>query len=122
LLTVEAVKYTTARGVAARVVDAVLASLGLEPRACRTAETPLVGGTTAPCSSGPLEQRVRRAVTEEMAATLSDVVFRRTELGDPPGPDEDGVRLAARIMGDALGWDERRRSVEEATVLRAEAV
>ena len=122
LLTVEAVKYTTARSVAAGVVDAVLASLGLEPRACRTAETPLVGGELAAGSPAPLEQRVRRAVTEEMAATLSDVVFRRTELGDPPGPDEEGVRLAARIAGDALGWDERRRADEEATVLRAEAV
>ena len=44
LLTVEAVKYTTARAVAARVVDAVLASLGMEPRPCRTAETPLTAG------------------------------------------------------------------------------
>jgi glycerol-3-phosphate dehydrogenase len=124
VLTVEAVKYTTARGVAEHVVDAVLASLGLEPRACRTAETPLVGAeaSAGPSASAPLEQRVRRAVTEEMAATLSDVVFRRTELGDPPGPDEDGVRLAARVAGDALGWDDRRRSEEEATVLRAEAV
>jgi glycerol-3-phosphate dehydrogenase len=122
LLTVEAVKYTTARAVAARVVDAVLASLGMEPRPCRTAETPLAGGAASPGSPAPLDQRVRRAVTEEMAATLSDVVFRRTELGDPPGPDEDGVRLAARVAGEALGWDDRRRSEEEATVLRAEAV
>jgi len=65
---------------------------------------------------------VRRAVEEEMAATLSDVVFRRTELGDPPAPDEEGVRLAARVAGNVLGWDDRRRSDEEATVLRAEAV
>ena len=122
LLTVEAVKYTTARGVAERVVDAVLASLGLEPRACRTAETPLVGGAASEVTPARLEVRVRRAVSEEMAATLSDVVFRRTELGDPPGPDENGVRLAARVAGDALGWDDRRRSEEEATVLRAEAV
>jgi hypothetical protein len=57
-----------------------------------------------------------------MAATLSDVVYRRTELGDPPGPEEDGVRLAARVAGEVLGWDERRRAEEEATVLRAEAV
>ena len=122
LLTVEAVKYTTARRVARHVVDAVLASLGLEPRACRTSETPLAGGAVSAGAQVPLEQRVWRAVTEEMAATLSDVVFRRTELGDPPGPDEDGVRLAARVAGDALGWDERRRSEEEAAVLRAEAV
>jgi glycerol-3-phosphate dehydrogenase len=122
LLTVEAVKFTTARAVAQRVVDAVLASLGLEPRACRTADTPLVGGAASEVTPAPLEVRVRRAVSEEMAATLSDVVFRRTELGDPPGPDEEGVRLAARVVGDALGWDDRRRSEEEATVLRAEAV
>jgi glycerol-3-phosphate dehydrogenase len=122
LLTVEAVKYTTARGVAAGVVDAVLASLGLEPRACRTAETPLVGGELSAGTPAPLERRILRAVTDEMAATLSDVVFRRTELGDPPGPDEDDVRLALRIAGDALGWDERRRQQEEATVLRTEAV
>jgi glycerol-3-phosphate dehydrogenase len=122
LLTVEAVKYTTARAVAARVVDAVLASLSMEPRPCRTAETPLVAGAASPGPPAPLDQRVRRAVTEEMAATLIDVVFRRTELGDPPGPDEEGVRLAARVAGDALGWDDRRRSEEEATVLRTEAV
>lgn len=122
LMTVEAVKYTTARAVAADVVDAVLPSLGLEPRACRTAETPLIGGELTAGPPAPLEQRVRRAITEEMAATLSDVVFRRTELGDPPGPDEAGVRLAARIAGDALGWDDRQRVEEEATVLRAEAV
>ena len=122
LLTVEAVKYTTARGVAERVVDAVLASLGLEPRACRTAVTPLIGGAASEGASGALEPRLRRAVEEEMAATLSDVVFRRTELGDPPGPDEEGVRLAARVVGDVLGWDDRRRSDEEATVLKEEAV
>ena len=122
LLAVEAVKYTTARAVAERVVDAVLASLGLQPRACRTAETLLVGGSASEGTPVPLESRVRRAVAEEMAATLSDVVFRRTELGDPPGPDEEGVRLAARVVGDALGWDAPRRAEEEATVLRAEAV
>ncbi len=122
LLTVEAVKYTTARAVAEGVVDAVLVSLGLEPRACRTTETPLTGGEAPSGTPEPLERRIRGAVAEDMAATLSDVVFRRTELGDPPGPDEENVRLAARIAGDALGWDERRRSEEEATVLRAEAV
>jgi glycerol-3-phosphate dehydrogenase len=95
----------------------------MEPRPCPTAETPLIAGAASPESPAPLDQRVRRAVTEEMAATLIDVVFRRTELGDPPGPDEDGVRLAARVAGDALGWDDRRRSEEEASVLlRTEAV
>jgi hypothetical protein len=51
-----------------------------------------------------------------MAVTLRDVVYRRTELGDPPGPDREAVRLAARIAGDALGWSEARRVAEEASV------
>jgi glycerol-3-phosphate dehydrogenase len=121
LLTVEAVKYTTARAVAEAVVDAVLASMGFPPRACRTAETPLVGGELPQGEPAPLAQRILRAATEEMAGTLSDVVLRRTELGDPR-PDHEGVRLAARIVGDALGWDEGRRQAEESAVLRAEAV
>ena len=121
LLTVEAVKYTTARAVGEDVVDAVLASMGLQPRPCRTAETPLVGGELTRGEPAPLAQRILRAVTEEMAETLSDVVYRRTELGDPR-PDEQGVRLAARIVGEALGWDEQRRTAEETVVLRAEAV
>jgi glycerol-3-phosphate dehydrogenase len=62
------------------------------------------------------------AVREEMAVTLSDVVFRRTELGDPPGPDPAAVARAVQVVGDALGWDEERRVAEEATVLRAGAV
>jgi len=122
LLTVEAVKYTTARAVAERVVDAVLASMGLPPRACRTAQTPLLGAGLSGETDTGLPQRVRRAAVEEMAVTLSDVVYRRTELGDPPGPDEDGVRLASRIIAEALGWDERRQRLEEDTVLRTEAV
>jgi hypothetical protein len=56
-----------------------------------------------------------------MAVTLDDVVFRRTELGDPPGPDREWVGLAARIMGDALGWDERWRAAKKVSMLRAGA-
>jgi hypothetical protein len=57
-----------------------------------------------------------------MAVTLNDVVYRRTELGHPPGPDRESVGLATRIMGDALGWDERRRAAEEVSLLRAGSV
>jgi glycerol-3-phosphate dehydrogenase len=122
LLTVEAVKYTTARAVAQDVVDVVLASMGLRPRACRTAETPLVGAELSSGNQPPLAQRILRAAREEMAVTLHDVVYRRTELGDPPGPDREAVEHAAGIVGDALGWDENRRAAEEASVLHAGAV
>jgi len=118
---VEAVKYTTARAVAQDVVNGVLASMGLRPRACRTAETPLVGAELSPGDRPPLPQRILHAAREEMAVTLDDVVYRRTELGDPPGLDREAVQRAARIVGDALGWDEGRRAAEEASVLRAGA-
>ncbi|HWB41200.1 MAG TPA: FAD-dependent oxidoreductase [Gemmatimonadales bacterium] len=121
LLTVEAVKYTTARAVAQDVVDLVLASMGIAPRACRTAETPLVGAEHSPGRQPPLAQRVLQAARGEMAVTLSDIVYRRTELGDPPGPERERVRFAARIAADALGWDEDRRTREEAAVLGAGA-
>jgi glycerol-3-phosphate dehydrogenase len=122
LLTVEAVKYTTARAVAQNVVDLVLASMGLRPRACRTDRTPLVGAEISRSGLPSLEQRVLRAVREEMAMTLSDVVYRRTELGDPPGPDRDALRVAARIAGDELAWDGQRRLAEESSVAFAGAV
>ncbi|MGH7579429.1 MAG: glycerol-3-phosphate dehydrogenase C-terminal domain-containing protein, partial [Gemmatimonadales bacterium] len=119
LLAVEAVKYTTARAVAEDVVDLVLASMGLAPRACRTPETPLVGAEHSQGGQPPLAQRILHAAREEMAVTLGDVVYRRTELGDPPGPDREAVRFAARIAADALGWEDERRSREEESVLQA---
>lgn len=122
LLTVEAVKYTTARAVAQDVVDVVLACMGLQPRACRTAETALVGAELSQGDRPPLAQRILQAAREEMAVTLDDVVYRRTELGDPPGPGREAIGRAARIVGDALGWDEERRAAEEASVLRAGTV
>ena len=122
LLTVEAVKYTTARAVAQEVVDGVLASMGLRQRECRTAETPLVGAELSGGDLPPLAQRVLYAVREEMAMTLGDVVYRRTELGDPPGPSREALGLAAQLVGDALGWDEKRRAAEQASALRPGAV
>jgi glycerol-3-phosphate dehydrogenase len=76
----------------------------------------LVGAELSP-GRRTLAQRILHAAEEEMAVTLADVVYRRTELGDYPGPDGDAVRQAASIAGDALGWDERRRLAELASVV-----
>ena len=120
LLPVEAVKYTTARAVAEVVVTRLLASSGLPPRACRTAETSLVGGDRPSGGQAPIAQRILHGARDEMALTLADLVYRRTELGDPPGPEPETVRFAARIAADALGWDEGRRRREEMSVMRPE--
>ena len=45
------------------------------------------------------------AVREEMAITLSDVVFRRTELGTAGNPGGEAIKICADVMGEELGWN-----------------
>lgn len=52
------------------------------------------------------------AVREEMAYTLSDVIFRRTDLGTAAYPGDALVEHCASIMADELGWDEVRQQAE----------
>ena len=61
------------------------------------------------------------AVREEMAQRLTDIVFRRTELGSAGVPPAEALETAARIMGDALGWSPEQRQHELATVYSAYA-
>ena len=55
---------------------------------------------------------VRFAVKEEMAVTLSDIVFRRTGLGTLGDPGHVCLRRTAEIMGRCLGWSEARMNDE----------
>jgi glycerol-3-phosphate dehydrogenase len=109
LFSLEGVKYTTARRVAEQAINAVFAGLGWESPKCRTSETPL---ELAP------EPDVLDAVREEMAIKLSDIVFRRTSLGELPGPDRSVVAQAARIAGAELGWDAARQNAEADSVMQ----
>ena len=59
-----------------------------------------------------LRAQVRYAVREEMAQKLSDVVFRRTELGSAGCPEGDLVRLSADCMASELGWNADRTQKE----------
>jgi glycerol-3-phosphate dehydrogenase len=125
LLSVEGVKYTTARLVAEQAVDRVFVSLGRISPACRTAELPLPGAEhramVEPDAMAAREDIVR-AVREEMAVTLTDIVFRRTGLGAVPGPDRAAVEAAARMAGSELGWDSVRREAEIDAVIRQTGV
>jgi glycerol-3-phosphate dehydrogenase len=112
LFSMEGVKYTTARRVAQQAVDAVFAGLGRKTPRCRTGETPL--------DIRP-EPDVLHAVREEMAITLSDIVFRRTSLGVLPGPDRSAVLRAAGIAAAELGWDAARQNAEVDSVMQQNA-
>jgi glycerol-3-phosphate dehydrogenase len=120
LVSIVGVKYTTARAVAERATDLVCEILGRASVQCRTAEQRLPGGDIAPpdelVASAPLlEAAVERAIHDEMALTLSDVVLRRTAIGSAGYPGGDAVARCARAAQRALGWDEPRtaREVDE---------
>jgi glycerol-3-phosphate dehydrogenase len=116
MLSVEGVKFTTARGIAETVVDAVVASLGRHHLPSRSAEVRIDRPEDA--ARGPLGGQVRRAIREEMALRLSDVILRRTSLGAPHPPTPAAVAAAARIAGAGLGWTPAREAAEIADVLR----
>lgn len=115
LVSLQGVKYTTARLVAERAVDLVVRRLGRGSPPCRTAVTPLARARRL---EGPLEAAARLAVRDEMALTLADAVLRRLDLGTagpPPPPELDTV---ARVMVAELGWDAAREEAERAALAR----
>ena len=65
---------------------------------------------------GPLEERARRAVREEMALTLADAVLRRLDLGTAGPPAADELDAVARVMAAELGWDAARERAERAAL------
>jgi glycerol-3-phosphate dehydrogenase len=64
-----------------------------------------------------LHAEVIHGVREEMARKLSDVVFRRTDLGTAGHPGTERVEICASAMSAELGWsaDKTRAEIEETT-------
>ena len=56
--------------------------------------------------------QVRYAVRAEMAQTLKDVLFRRTELGSAGLPDRSLIRLCGDVMAEELGWSHMQTQTE----------
>ena len=112
LLSVAGTKYTTARAVAERVADLLLARLGRPPVPCRTASTPL------PWSGATGDALLAAAARDEMVVTLADAVIRRTPLGAVGCPDDAALNHAASIVAAVLGWDATRITAEVAATRR----
>jgi glycerol-3-phosphate dehydrogenase len=68
-------------------------------------------------ASKVLQAEVVCAIREEMAQTLADCVFQRTELGTAGHPGLDALEQAARVAGDELGWTADRTATELAAVV-----
>jgi glycerol-3-phosphate dehydrogenase len=67
-----------------------------------------------PISSGVpvIPAEVLHGIRREMAQSLEDIVFRRTELGTAGHPGEACLEHCADILQRELGWDRARRHSE----------
>jgi glycerol-3-phosphate dehydrogenase len=108
LVSMVGVKYTTARAVAEQALDIVVQRSGIRAAACRTATTPL---PQARLLDGPLAERARHAVREELAATLGDAV-RRLDVGSGGPPSDAETESIAAALAAELGWDAARLQQE----------
>ena len=115
LITVQGVKYTTARAMAERAVLLVCRKLG-RPGAELAPAPPAL--RWARSLEGSLPEQAQIAVREEMARTLADAVLRRLDLGGQGPPGEAEVSRVAAAMADELGWDEGRRAAERSALAR----
>lgn len=110
LVSVQGVKYTTARAVAEEAIDLAARKLGVT-RPSRTAGSVL---KQAQPLSGTLPEQALAAVRDEMASSLADIVMRRLDLvsrGLPAEAELDAIVLA---LAEALGWDAIRVANEKA--------
>jgi glycerol-3-phosphate dehydrogenase len=77
-------------------------------------DVPELAGTIG--SSTTLKSEVVHALREEMAQTLGDIVFRRTDLGSGGHPGGAELRDCARLAAQELGWNAERQRREIADV------
>ena len=69
-----------------------------------------------------VKAEVVHAVREEMAATLADVVLRRTALAHTGDPGPEVARACAEVMALELGWDAARMAREREALRHAFAL
>lgn len=98
---------------AERAVDLSLRRLARAHVACRTAETRLARARPL---TGPLDERARVAVREEMALSLADAVLRRLDLGTAGPPAAAELAVVSEAMARELGWDAARERAEQASL------
>jgi glycerol-3-phosphate dehydrogenase len=121
LLSVEGVKYTTARRVAERVVDRVFSHLGRTSPPCQTAAVRLdepSGEINLEPNGTVARADILHAIREEMALKLSDIVFRRSHLGTLSEVSRITLEEMSHVAGAELGWDATRQEAEIQDVMR----
>ena len=59
-----------------------------------------------------LTAEVRYSLQNTMPHNLSDVIFRRTELGTVGHPGHEAIQHCAQVMSEELNWSPQRRKLE----------
>ena len=107
LWSVLSVKWTTAMQTAESVVARLLAAQAAPRRALRPRSVAAGSGEIARPDErrpGSMLGQVEQAVDHEMAASLADVVMRRTQFYLDPAFDAAALADCAALMGRKLGW------------------
>jgi glycerol-3-phosphate dehydrogenase len=109
-------KLTTYRLMAEQVVDKIVAHLGKDTAACKTAEHPLLG-TDALCGSGILPPEVSRDQVQhycqnEWAVHLDDVMLRRSSWAYYHKDAASIARTVAGWMSEICQWDQTQADEE----------
>lgn len=68
-----------------------------------------------------LRCEILHAVRAEMAVKLSDVVFRRTDMGTINCPSTRQLEITSQIMGEELSWNKKKQQDEISEVLHTYA-
>ena len=110
LISVAGTKYTTARGVAERIVDRLFVLLQRAPIPSVSATCPL------PHVALEHDALLCHVAEHEMVLTLADAVVRRTRLGALGCPDAATLTHAAAVVGEVLRWSSARQTDEIAAV------
>ena len=108
LITVQSVKYTESFQVAQEVINLVSRNLGLK---CKNSKSEFaIKIEDRSCLS--IKEIIQKAVEEEMAIHLTDLIIRRTTIGETEYPGDDLAENYASVMGDIAGWSSDRRQNE----------
>ncbi len=112
LLTVLGVKYTTARDVAERTINLASRKLGKPIEKSTTATTILPASFSHKNPDINLAETLREAIINEMPQTLSDLIYRRSDIGGRGIPTQEQLQECAEIMSKELDWNNERKQAE----------
>lgn len=110
LISVVGGKYTTYRCLAQQVVDLALSKL--KAKNFKKCITVITGPSISLPKDSNLSKSIERAVKEEMAVTLTDLLVRRLQFSTTPSLGLGHLEECAQIMAGLLGWTDARKNSE----------